>query len=149
MAEREIVIADPHGKEWPGRPYGARKTDAPRAFVFWYGACAPSYVLCYGDLDSALETFGEYLAEHAPGEIMLHGSDEHTQLVKDACEDAGLAWPMPDNPWDDEAYVRAIESAESDLTYTESGWITSYEWGIALENPTKDELIAFAHGDGR
>ena len=39
------------------------------------------------------------------------------------------------------------EYAETDLTYTESGYIASWEWGIEVENPTREQLLELAHSE--
>jgi len=119
------------------------------SYVLWFGACAASYLHVYANsLDDALEECAAYLAEYAPGHIMKHGSEEHVALLKEACEEHGVEW-------DPDKFCGAIEpladmvitDAEADLTYTESGFLTSYEWGISLENPTSTDLYKFIKGD--
>lgn len=46
-----------------------------------------------------------------------------------------------------EPYWEAEENACTDLTRTESGLIASWEWGLALENPTPTELYAYVTGN--
>lgn len=97
------------------------------AYVLQFGAHGTA-LHCYASgLEDALEQCAAWLAEYAPGHIMAHGSDEHTALCREAFEDAGLAWTGAID-WEDQAQSDAMESAEADLTYTESGYLTSYEW---------------------
>lgn len=126
-----IAVANPHER-------------SPRSFVLWFGACAPTYVLAYGHLDDALEAAAEWLADNAPGHLMPLGDPELDELMAEACAELGLAWP-PEMPWhlEDDGYQRAREEAEADLTLTESGYLTAYEWGIALENPSRADLVTF------
>lgn len=42
---------------------------------------------------------------------------------------------------------KILESAEADLTHTDSGFLTSYEWGISLEDPDAATLYAFITGE--
>ena len=131
---REVVLLNIDQKKW-----------ARHAYVLWFGY---TYLHVYSDsLDDALEECTEWLAEHAPGLIMAHGSEEHVDLIKEACKDAGVEFDPSKccgeiaSPWDD-----ILQSAEADLTYTESGFLTSYEWGISLEDPDSATLYAFITG---
>jgi hypothetical protein len=102
------------------------------SFLLWFGACAPTLVLVYGSLDESIELAGEVLAGNELfGLITPHGSDELAELVAEARDELG--------PVADESEV--YEAATVDLTYTESGYIPSHEWGICIENPTKEQLI--------
>lgn len=119
------------------------------AYVLWFGTFGTTYLHVYASgLEDALEQCAEWLLEHAPGHIMIECGEEHTALVKEACEEVGLAYPPADGAdLDADGYCAAQDSAESDLTRTESGFLTSYEWGISLEDPTVEELYAFVWGD--
>ena len=117
-----------------------------RSYVLWFGACGATYLHVYTrSLEDAIEQCAAWLAEHAPGHIMEHGCEEHTDLLREAFEDAGLEW-TGDIDWEDAAQSEAAQNAEADLTYTESGYLTSYEWGIALENPTAADLYQLIGG---
>ena len=118
------------------------------------------YVLCFGamgtlnlsvwanSLDDALEEAAEYLAEHAKGHITAHDSQELIDLLKEACEEAGHTYPEGFDALEDEEKYAIQDSATADLTYTESGYLTSYEWGIALEDPSRAELDEFLYPPG-
>ncbi len=92
-------------------------------------------------LEAAIEIAGEWLAEHAPGHIMPEGSEELESLRREACNEAGLEYPLPDGEEYAEEHWAAFQDAETDLTYTESGYLTSYEWGIDLEDPSRAEVL--------
>lgn len=133
----EIVMLNPDQKRWYNHLY-----------VLWFGGCGATYLHVYADsLDDALAECAEWLAEHAPGHIMKHGSEEHIDLIKDACKDAGVTYDpdMFSGSVATEMY-KILEKAEADLTYTEAGFITSYEWGISFEDPDAATLYAFTQG---
>jgi len=133
----EVIMINPNERRW----HGGRK--APRAFVLWFGGCGATYLHCFADgLEDALERCAAWLVDFAPGHIMGLGSDEHTDLCKEAFEDAGLTW-TGEIDWSDAKQSDAIQSAEADFTSTESGYLTSYEWGISLECPSTEALYAF------
>lgn len=106
-------------------------------YVLWFGAYADTRLAVWqGSLDDALEEAAAWLAEFAPGHIV--SDEEIAELVREAQEE---------DPELDEG--EAYEQATADLTYTESGYITSYEWGISYEpsQPNDDmteALISFA-----
>ncbi len=111
-------------------------------FVLSFGAVGTTHLLVWGHLDDALETAAEWLAEHAPGHIMAHDSDELQELFNEAM---GELYPESESidDLDPEQVERCQEQATADLTYTEAGYLTSYEWFITLENPTRSELKSF------
>lgn len=118
-----------------------------QSFVLWFGQCAPTYVLVYAnDLDSALELAADWLADNAPGHLIAHDSSELQELYTEAAD----AWidEHGRDPEGDEACA-ITEQATADLTYTEAGYLTSYEWGIALEDPSPARLRTFVKGVGR
>lgn len=89
-----------------------------QSFVLWFGAYGTTYLRVYADsLEDALEWCGEWLKLYEPGVF----TDEPT--------------------FDEDG--NAIDNSDADLTYTESGWIASWEWGISLDNPSVNELYQF------
>ncbi len=131
---RQVVMLNPTERKWHRN----------KAFVLWFGAYGTTRLHVYGtDLGDALETCAAWLADNAPGHIT--SSDEFWKLVKSELDAEGL--PEPEN-WDDGSPQAAIlQSLEEDMTYTESGYITSHEWGIMLENPSVDTLYRFISGE--
>lgn len=148
--ERTVTMINPSEKQSGARYLG----DQSPSYVFWFGAYGWTNIHVYApDMDGAIETVAAWLVDHAPGHIMVEGCADLVELHKEACEEAGLAWPMPTFHMmvmaeDDLAgpYWKAFDKATEDLMYTESGYLTSHEWGIALENPTTEELYQFIKG---
>lgn len=158
-----IVVVNPAER---GNHQERRWFDTKPRFVLWFGACAPTYLMVWGDLEDALEECADWLAEHAPGHIMLtgHGNDkrdpELDTLLEEACQEHDLEWPIPDDCWGDsdamQPYWDAEQEAYADLTSTERGYIPSDEWGIVLnEHATRADVLAFIaevgarhYGDG-
>ena len=117
-----------------------------KAWILSFGAYGDLHLLVYAQgVDEALEECAGWLSDNAPGCLMTYGSEEHQDLLKEACEERGLAWPEPEGA-DLEAYHEAYEQAEADLTYTESGFLTAYEWGISGEGLSPKEIADFHHG---
>lgn len=104
-------IANPDGVEWAFGRYGSG-----RLWVFQFGAVGTMRVIVWGEaglssLDDALET----AAEAAPG---YFSNEEVDEAYKEAKEE-GLS--------DEDAQ----EEATTDMTYTESGYIPSWEWHVS------------------
>ena len=90
-------------------------------YTFHFGAYGDVCVVVFGrpgSVESALETAAECLLEHAPG---LFSEPDHAS----AAAELGVVW---DGQSDCPDAVR--ELAEADHTYTESGWLLSYEWSV-------------------
>lgn len=123
-------------------------------YVLSFGAYSCTHLMVYASsLDDALEECAEWLADNAPGHIMLKGNGNDKRdpeldvLMADACKEAGLAWPVPSsvefNSADMQPYWDAEQDAYADLTECERGYLTSHEWTIALEDPSRSEIKAF------
>ncbi len=106
-------------------------------YVLWFGSHGATYLMCWArSLEDALETCADWLIDNAPGLVMKAWDEEHTTLVREACEDAGLPYPPPDDAdLEADGYYAAQEQAEADLTSVDSGnyFLTSYEWGIVFD----------------
>lgn len=90
-------------------------------FAFAFGAYGDTRLIVWeasGHLEDALEVAGEWLAEHAPG--LLTSEEEIGKLVQEAQEEDPRA-----------SEEDAFETATQDMTYTESGWIPSWEWTVS------------------
>jgi hypothetical protein len=101
-------------------------------YVLWFGSCAPTYVMVWAHgIESALETAAEYISEHAPG--LLISDDEMTEALQEAGEEHGVNPDAID--WSDLRgdCAKAVEQAEADTTYTESGRIRQDEWGVMFD----------------
>lgn len=121
-------------------------------FVLWFDSHAATNVLVYANsLDDALEEAAQVLREK--GWTGLFTEPDY----KDAFEDLQRDGEIPEGitfediatcGMIDEVSEKVLCAAEADLTYTESGHIASWEWGIVAEDPSKKELIDIAHGFG-
>ena len=100
--------------------------DRTTLYLFGFGACGPTLLYAWGchSLEDALEAAGEWLRDNAPG---LFTDPDYAG----AAEDVGAPedWDSADNI--DEWGERVQEAAEVDMTYTESGWILSWEWTVS------------------
>ena len=131
-----------------GRPIDVnKKSDRPwtrHNYVLWFGTCGATYLRVWAnDLDSAVEIAAEWLLAHAPGHIMAHDDPELDVLRKEAAEELQIDLEvaladMRDGIGSEICVIE--EQAFADLTYTESGYLTSYEWGIVAEDPTRAQL---------
>lgn len=119
-------------------------SDVPIADPFWrhtnlyrfsFGPHGTYHVYAYGDcLDDALEDAAAYMADCEPDLF----TDPEYEAV--ACE-LGIAWPPPD-----EIQLETVrQAAETDLTYTEAGWLRSWEWFVyEVTDPERREVDARA-----
>lgn len=139
-----LIIVNPSEREY-----------SDHRFVLSFGACSPIHLMVWGHFEDALETAAEWLADNAPGHIMLegHGNDKRDprldELMAETCEEKGLVWPIPDDiDWSDsdamQPYWDAEQDAYSGLTYTQRGYLTSYEWFITInDSDTREDVKAF------
>lgn len=98
-------------------------------FMFQFGAYGTTHVLAYGSLDDALEEAAGVLRERAPGHFVdVELPDGYAAMDEDE-QDA------------------ARNEAEADLTYTESGYLASWEWYL-VEMHSAAELLAYVYREG-
>ena len=88
------------------------------------------------DMESVIEEVGAWLADHAPGN--LTSQDEMDELYAEAAQDLypdKMAQVKEGEWWHDflgpSERDEVREAAEADLTYTEAGWLPSYEMHIS------------------
>ncbi len=94
-------------------------------FVFHFGAYGDTHVLAYGHLENALEDAAAWLKDNAPGAFT---EPDYEGVRAELSEDA--------------SGQQVTDHAEADLTYTESGWLCSYEWNFTTITDPED-LLAF------
>lgn len=89
-------------------------------------------------LDDALEIAADWLAQNAPGLIVTHDSAECAELWQEAKRALGVHSDLDAEDWDE--YAR--NNAEIvDHTYTEAGYIPSWEWRVdECEDPIPHRL---------
>jgi len=133
---RVYVITDPENRhfyyinpgEWSWDNHVDRKTGKvtykPRGsegglICLWFDQHAPTRVLVWASgYEDALEKSAEFLADHLPGNL-TDLKEESDEARKELRGELGR------EPTDEEVW----EAAEVDMTYTESGWIRSDDWG--------------------
>lgn len=117
------------------------------AYVFEFGAYGCTALHCYASsFEDALEQCAGWLADHAPGHIMADGSPEMDDLYADAARELGIAdWRSVDASSDEASKI--YESATTDLTYTESGYLTSHEWTGSKVDSVEDLYRMIKGGD--
>ena len=98
-------------------------------FEFHFGAYGDTIVRVFhrpGHVEAALALAAEWLAEHAPGLFMEPDYAYAAREIGVALDQytSGLA------DLDDDTRERIREVAETDLTYTENGWLASWEWTV-------------------
>lgn len=120
-------------------PYSAAE-HGDSAWLFHFGVYTPRGVLVYGhDLGDALELAAA--SGYAGGAAV--DDDYMEERYKEAAEAEGLT--LKDGTlydedgdevdWDTNEGNTVRDNAEMDLTYTESGWLTSWEWNVQELHP--------------
>lgn len=118
-----IVLVDEDGivgelvnpSDKPGK-YGREQL-----FRFGFGTVGTTFLLVWArGVDSGLEIAAGWLETNAPGHLMTHDSPEINELYAEAREELG----------EDADEEEVEQQATADLTYTESGYLTSYEWTV-------------------
>jgi len=132
-----VVLVNPGERDWKLHRY-----------VLAFGACAPTYLMVWArGLQDGLEVAAEWLAEHAPGHVMAEYGEEHLALIREAAEGVGVEFEDISD-LDDARRWEVQDAAEADLTRTESGFLTSYEWSIVAEDPSREELVGLLYPAG-
>lgn len=115
-------------------------------FHFQFGAYGTTNIMIWGGpgmgLEDALEEAAGYLADHAPGHIYKHGDPHLQELIDEVLEEKGKTRAQWEQGLEDQSqWAYDIEQeAFADLTQTESGYLTSYEWYVNELGPG-DELF--------
>lgn len=113
------------------------------SFVLWFGAYGECRLHVYADnLEDALDECVDWAVDHAPGIL----ADEQVQeayrtAMAERVADGGDA--------SDESIIQECqEEAEIDTTCAGNAgnYLMSWEWGIALENPSAATLYAYITG---
>lgn len=107
-------------------------------YIFHFGAYGDLHLLVWGNhLEDALETAAGWLADFAPGHL-TDLSEEYAAELISVREETGCKCSQEDPC--DTCREAAQEAAEADMTYTESGWLTSWEWGFT-EDPDRETIL--------
>ncbi len=117
-------------------------------FTFYFGAQSDTVVSVWAQadhLEDALEMAAEHLAKVAP-DVFADEPDHNQAAIElgiDLSQYTADMYDMPDDVMD-----RIRETAEVDMTYTESGWLLSWEWSVG-ESDTPPGPDASARGRRR
>jgi len=117
------------------------KGDRTRLYLFRFGAYGDCYVYAWGNdgFDDALEEAAGWLADNAPGHF-------HEPDYQEAADDLGYPADWAE---DSDMSGRVAEHAEADLTYTESGYLASWEWAAnAVNDPDVVAYIRWRSQEG-
>jgi hypothetical protein len=120
---RDVILVNPNDRTiWDNR------------FVLWFGGCGTTHLMVWAsDLCSAVDECIDWLADHAPGYLC-------NESVHEEWERAVADGKSEDEAWD---------IATADTTAGDGGnYINSWEWGLALENPTRKALDEFLFPPG-
>jgi hypothetical protein len=102
-------------------------------FLMWFGEISATCLAVYDrGFDSALAAASDWLRENEPGQFV---DPDYADAEKALVEE----WGRPVDLDSDEDREAICKQAETDLTYTESGWLTSWAW-TAREAETADVL---------
>lgn len=121
---RNVILVNPSDRGWTRHRY-----------VLWFGDCGTTYLMIWANsLDDALDESVDWIAEHAPGYLADESvHEEYNRLIAEG-----------------KSEDEAREEAEMDtVTGGNAGnYLNSWEWGLALENPTRQELDEFLFPPG-
>lgn len=128
--------------------------NAKRFYVFAFGAYASTLVAVgyapgyYRDrtlsLEDALEIASEHLRGIAPGVF----TEPDIEAAREEMYASGdLSAEEHADRDSDEVSDKVWEHATTDLTYTESGYIASWEWTIVSDNATRSEVLEMAEAE--
>jgi len=108
--------------------------------VFSFGAYGSNHVIVVGHkgVCDALEVAADTLADIAPGVFEAPGyepTDCHYRIAGPYCDGVHNGCAV---------CTEACEDAESDMTYTEAGWLPSWVWSVrdATEEETAAAIVA-------
>ena len=107
-----------------------------KLYLFQFGAYGTQYVYAWGTrgVESALEEAAGWLKDHGPG----HFATFEERDYQEAADDIGAPsdW-KEDDDWCNKVYERV----ECDHTYTESGYLASWEWHV--NDVTDPDVVAY------
>ena len=145
----DLVVGACQHADWSRNAAGDRSyCGRTQRFVLWFGACAPTQVLVYADnLEDALEDAAQEIDDRGWKGLFTEPDyeDAFRDLQRDGKIPAGIT--MEDIRTCDKYSELVLQAAEEDLTYTESGYIASWEWGVVAEDPSREELLKIAHSE--
>lgn len=109
-------------------------------WLFSFGAVGATHLAYWDDgvqhLEGSLEEVAGWLVDNAPGHIMEHDDPYLKELIEDVLKERGRTWKEFIDDVQSESWAQDVEQeAFADLTYTEAGYLTSYEWTVDELDP--------------
>lgn len=97
-------------------------------YALWFGAVGTTRLLLWASgYEEALEECAEWLKKHAPGHFTEFDDNDREAARKEYAKEQGIT--LAEAEEDEEHAGNVEERMIVDMTYTESGWIPSWEWG--------------------
>lgn len=145
---RKIVIINPG--EWVWNVEGGYRPHhrGGGIWIYQFGAYGTTWLAVWGaNIEDTLEEAAQWLLEHARGQITTQEQLwEDKSDIEDAMGELGLSGAFEDLEDEDKWAVQ--DRMTVDMTYTESGYIASWEWyvneicpGDALYKPILVESV--------
>lgn len=118
-----MILVNPSDRDWTRHRY-----------ILWFGAYGDTNLMVWANgPESAFEECVGWIEDHAPG--LLCNESVHEEWER----------AVADGKSEDEAW----DIATADTTPADGGnYVASWEWGIALEDPSRQELDAFLFPPG-
>lgn len=120
-----------HSENFEDGTINPEDCDEPNTYDFQFGAYGETKCSVHArSFDRALELAADWLDEHAPGHLIKHDDKEFwDDARKEAAKDMGYD-AVPESEWTDEMIQNVDEQSTIDLTYTEAGYLMSWEWFV-------------------
>lgn len=101
-------------------------------YLFQFGAYGTTFVYAWGchTLDDALEAAAEWLKENEPGHFVTFSEADYEEAARDIGAPADWRDSEASGPGGDQWRYAVAQRAEVDHTYTESGYLASWEWYV-------------------
>lgn len=131
-----VVLANLPEYSWGSGHYRAWKL-----FSLGFGAYGSTNVAVFANsLEDAVEESAAWLRDYAPGIFTDVTQDDIHDAQVELAEERGVN--IQDMEDDDDLMCRVYDNATQDLTYTESGYIASWEWGFFMsEDSLQGEIL--------
>jgi hypothetical protein len=122
-----------------------------RLWRFQFGAFTTTAIYCWADsIDEGLEVCAAWLFDHSPGHLIQMGDPELSELIEGVLPDGETisSWQAAFRSGSnhDQSWACEVEQeAFADLTYTDSGYLTSYEWWVdEVDDPAEYNRVKLA-----
>lgn len=124
------LYLEAHNEHFVDGTINPAERDSGNTFDFQFGAYADTQVSVHArHIEDGLELAAEWLRDNEPGHFVT--DEEMAEHFEEALKELDPT-ADPKTVWTDDSDLasRAAEQAETDLTYTESGYLRSWEWYV-------------------